>query len=167
MIQTFISIGSNIEREFHLRAAIAELKKLGSDFRLSQVFEAEPVGFQGPNFYNCVAAFDTHLPLDQLQRQLKQLELDYGRAPDAKKNQSRTLDLDILLYGDVQQSVSPVLPRTDLYKFAFALWPMVELAPELAIPGDTRTIRQLEQTLQFEQALWPVEFVVEESHESL
>jgi len=153
----YISLGSNIEREYHIQAAITELKKLGTGFRVSQIFEAEPVGFCGPNFYNCVAAIDTSLPLDRLQQILKQLELQYGREPDAKKNQSRTLDLDILLFGDVVQDATPVLPRPDLYKFAFVLLPMMELCPEQAVPGDGRTIAQLWHSFEYSQALWPVE----------
>lgn len=167
MIRTFISLGSNIEREYHIDAAMTELKKLGTHFCSSRTFEAEPVGFSGPNFYNCVVAFNTTLSLNVLQQTLKKLELNYGRAPGAKKNQSRTLDLDILLYGDVQQDLSPSLPRADLYKFAFALWPMAELAPELVIPGDGRTIAQLWKTFESTQALWPVDIVSEEYHESL
>ncbi|OLQ77497.1 2-amino-4-hydroxy-6-hydroxymethyldihydropteridine diphosphokinase [Photobacterium proteolyticum] len=157
MITAYISLGSNIDREYHIRAAITELKKLGTDFQVSQIFEAEPVGFCGPNFYNCVAAINTSLPLDRLQQILKQLELQYGRAPDARKNQSRTLDLDILLFGDVVQAEAPMLPRSDLYKFAFVLRPMMELCPDLVIPGDGRTIAQLWHSFEPSQALWPVE----------
>lgn len=157
MTIAYISLGSNIEREYHIQAAITELKKLGTSFRVSQIFEAEPVGFCGPNFYNCVAAIDTSLPLDRLQQTLKQLELQYGRAPDAQKNQSRTLDLDILLFGNVVQDATPVLPRPDLYKFAFVLLPMMELCPEQAVPGDGRTIAQLWHSFEHSQALWPVE----------
>lgn len=167
MIRTFISLGSNIEREYHIHAAMTELKKLGVHFEVSRIFEAEPVGFSGPNFYNCVVAFETSLSLSVLQQTLRQLELDYGRAPDAKKNQSRTLDLDILLYGDVQRHASPTLPRADIYKFAFVLWPMAEIAPEMKIPGDDRTVAQLWNEFGTEQALWPVDVVFEESHESL
>lgn len=157
MTTVYISLGSNIEREYHIQAAVTELKKLGTDFRVSQVFEAEPVGFSGPNFYNCVATLKTSLSLEALQQTLKQLELQYGRAPDAKKNQSRTLDLDILLFGDVVREGVPALPRADLYKFAFVLQPMMELCPERVIPGDGRTIAQLWQAFEHSQALWPVE----------
>ncbi|OZS45362.1 2-amino-4-hydroxy-6-hydroxymethyldihydropteridine diphosphokinase [Photobacterium sanguinicancri] len=167
MTRTFISIGSNIEREHHIHVAMTELKKLGVHFEVSRIFEAEPVGFSGPNFYNCVVALETSLSLSVLQQTLKQLELDYGRAPDAKKNQSRTLDLDILLYGNVQQNSLPTLPRADIYKFAFVLWPMAEIAPDMKIPGEDRTILQLWNEFGTEQALWPVDVIFEGSHESL
>lgn len=167
MTRIFISIGSNIEREHHIHVAMTELKKLGVHFEVSRIFEAEPVGFSGPNFYNCVVALETSLSLSVLQQTLKQLELDYGRAPDAKKNQSRTLDLDILLYGNVQQNSLPTLPRADIYKFAFVLWPMAEIAPDMKIPGEDRTILQLWNEFGTEQALWPVDVIFEGSHESL
>ncbi|WP_299019395.1 2-amino-4-hydroxy-6-hydroxymethyldihydropteridine diphosphokinase [uncultured Photobacterium sp.] len=159
MTTVYISIGSNIEREYHIHAAVAELKKLGAGIRVSKIFEAEPVGFSGPNFYNCVVEMETSLQLAVLQQTLKQVELTYGRAPDAQKNQSRTLDLDILLFGDVVQDNSPHLPRSDLYKFAFVLLPMVELCPERVIPGDGRTVSEIWQAFEHTQALWPVEKV--------
>lgn len=160
MTTVYISVGSNIEREYHIQAAVTELNKLGTEVRVSQIFEAEPVGFSGPNFYNCVVALTTPLSLPALQHTLKQLELQYGRAPDAQKNQSRTLDLDILLFGDVVQDKGPALPRSDLYKFAFVLLPMMELCPERVVPGDGRTIAQVWQDFEHSQALWPVEQLV-------
>ncbi|MGF1757924.1 2-amino-4-hydroxy-6-hydroxymethyldihydropteridine diphosphokinase [Photobacterium sagamiensis] len=163
MTIVYISLGSNIEREYHIQAAMTELRKLGTHYRASRTFEAEPVGFAGPNFFNCVVEIDTSLALDTLQQTLKKLELQYGRAPNAQKNQSRTLDLDILLFGEVLREAAPAVPRSDLYKFAFVLWPMAELCPDLAIPGDDRTIGQLWQVFEHSQALWPVELVTEDN----
>ncbi|MGF1700648.1 2-amino-4-hydroxy-6-hydroxymethyldihydropteridine diphosphokinase [Photobacterium makurazakiensis] len=157
MTTVYISVGSNIERDYHIQAAMNELALLGTSFQSSTLYEAEPVGFEGPNFYNCVVAFKTSLTLDTLQKTLKQLELNYGRSPQAQKNQSRTLDLDILLYGEQVQNIHPVLPRIDIYKFAFVLLPLMELCPDQAIPGDGRTVTELWQSFDRSQALWPVE----------
>ena len=157
MITTYISLGSNIEREYHIQAAITELAQLGSECRVSPLYEAEPVGFDGPNFYNCVVVIKTSLSLSILQQTLKQLELKYGRAPDARKNQDRTLDLDILLFGEEVRQSGPVLPRSDLFKFAFVLLPMMALSPDLVIPGDGRTVAQVWHGFEHSQALWPVE----------
>ncbi|GHA66042.1 2-amino-4-hydroxy-6-hydroxymethyldihydropteridine diphosphokinase [Photobacterium aphoticum] len=160
MITAYISVGSNIERDYHVRAAIAELRLLSEACSVSTIYEAEPVGFEGPNFYNGVIAINTSLSLVTLQATLKQLELQYGRSPSAKKNQSRTLDLDILLYGDCV-SDTPAIPRADIFKFAFVLRPLMELCPDRVIPGDGRTVRQVWQAFDREQALWPVEdFVI-------
>ncbi|MGF1725205.1 2-amino-4-hydroxy-6-hydroxymethyldihydropteridine diphosphokinase [Photobacterium nomapromontoriensis] len=161
MITVYISLGSNIERDYHIHAAIAELRQLGDDCQISPIFEAEPVGFDGPNFYNCVVALSTSLSLEQLQQTLKSLELQYGRSPTAVKHQSRTLDLDILLYGDEVREDAPVLPRSDIFKFAFVILPLMALCPDRTIPGDGRTVTQLWQEFDREQALWPVEgFVI-------
>lgn len=161
MTTVYISLGSNIERDYHLRQGLLELAALGQGMRVSTVYEAEAVGFDGPQFFNCVAAIETSLSLDSLLQVLKQIELKYGREPDAKKNQSRTLDLDVLLYGDEVREEYPVLPRSDIYKFAFVLQPLMELAPALVLPGDGRTVAQLWHLSSFEQALWPVDdFVV-------
>lgn len=162
MTTVYISLGSNIDRERYLQAGLAGLSQLSSGMTVSTIYEAEPVGFSGPNFFNCVAVIETSLSLDTLLQALKQLELQHGRSPGAVKNQSRTLDLDILLYGDTVRDTYPVLPRSDIYKFAFVLQPLMELCPHREIPGDGRTVTELWRASRFEQALWPVEhhFVV-------
>ena len=159
MITTYISVGSNIEREKHIVAALEELTQLGSRLRASRVFEAEPVGFEGSNFFNLVIELETSLSLPLLAKRLREIELKWGRKPDAKKNEDRTLDLDILLYGEQVSIDAPVLPRQDIYKFAFALWPMAELCPEKKIPGDGRTFSQLWHSFNHTQSLWPVELL--------
>ncbi|SMY17851.1 2-amino-4-hydroxy-6-hydroxymethyldihydropteridine diphosphokinase [Photobacterium aquimaris] len=157
MITAYISIGSNVEREHYLPAGVAAVAKLAMAWRMSRVFEAEPVGFEGDNFFNSVIEIKTSLSLVTLQQSLKEIERQLGRPDNAAKNQSRTIDLDILLYGDVINEASPTLPRSDLYKFAFVLWPMSELCPELVIPGQQQTIAQLWQQFSPQQSLWPVE----------
>ncbi|OBU25015.1 2-amino-4-hydroxy-6-hydroxymethyldihydropteridine diphosphokinase [Photobacterium aquimaris] len=157
MITAYISIGSNVEREHYLPAGVAAVAKLATAWRMSRVFEAEPVGFEGDNFFNSVIEIKTSLSLVTLQQSLKEIERQLGRPDNAAKNQSRTIDLDILLYGDVINEASPTLPRSDLYKFAFVLWPMSELCPELVIPGQQQTIAQLWQQFSPQQSLWPVE----------
>ena len=157
MITAYISIGSNIEREHYLPVGIAAVTQLATSWRMSRVFEAEPVGFDGDNFFNSVVEITTSLSLTVLQQSLKDIERQLGRPEAATKNQSRTIDLDILLYGDVISECSPTLPRSDLYKFAFVLWPMSELCPELVIPGQHYTIAELWQKFSPQQQLWPVE----------
>ncbi|WP_318461644.1 2-amino-4-hydroxy-6-hydroxymethyldihydropteridine diphosphokinase [Photobacterium leiognathi] len=160
MITAYISIGTNIEREYHLKAGLDAVKKLASQWRMSRVFEAEPVGFSGDNFFNAVIEIQTLLPLTVLQAQLKEIERQLGRPEHAVKNQSRTIDLDLLLYGDVVSTELPVLPRSDIYRFAFVLWPLSELSPELVIPKETQTLAQLWHNFSQQQELWPVEFVI-------
>ncbi|KAE8176472.1 2-amino-4-hydroxy-6-hydroxymethyldihydropteridine diphosphokinase [Photobacterium carnosum] len=157
MITAYISIGSNIDREYYLPAGVKAVAQLASSWRMSRVFEAEPVGFDGDNFFNSVIEIKTSLSLATLQLSLKNIERQLGRPENTQKNQSRTIDLDILLYGDVICECSPTIPRSDLYKFAFVLWPMNELCPELVIPGQQQTIAELWQHFSPQQSLWPVE----------
>jgi 7,8-dihydro-6-hydroxymethylpterin-pyrophosphokinase len=66
--QALVSIGSNIERDFHIEAAVHALRQLDPQCRFSRVFEAEPVGFEGPNFYNLIAELHTAQPLETFGR---------------------------------------------------------------------------------------------------
>ncbi|MUK62589.1 2-amino-4-hydroxy-6-hydroxymethyldihydropteridine diphosphokinase [Aliivibrio fischeri] len=155
MITTYIGIGSNIEPEKHVKAAIDELKLLGNIAQISTVYEAEPVGFSSNNFFNLVAELEVTCSLSELATQLRAIELKWGRLPDAQKNQDRTLDLDILLYGDVISNNDPKLPREDLFKFAFAILPLVELNPDLIVPGTKTTISEIWNHFTHSQSLKP------------
>ncbi|MDD1781683.1 2-amino-4-hydroxy-6-hydroxymethyldihydropteridine diphosphokinase [Enterovibrio sp. ZSDZ35] len=156
MTQVLVSVGSNIEREHHIREGIAALKELDQNCRISRIFEAEPVGFEGPNFYNLVVELHTDLSLKGIMDALRQIESRWGRERDAIKFRDRTLDIDLLTYGELSQSEGPTLPRKDVYKFAFTLWPLAELCPEQCIPGDTQTYKQAWEAFSEEQPLWPV-----------
>ena len=110
----YISLGSNIEREHHIRAGLDALHAEFGALRVSRVFESEAVGFQGHPFYNLVAAADTGLPLATVCQRLRAIEFAHGREPDARKFAPRTLDLDLLLYGDLVCETPVVLPRAEI-----------------------------------------------------
>ncbi len=154
--QVLVSVGSNIERERHIVEGIAALKELDVDCRCSRVFEAVPVGFEGPNFYNLVVELYTDLTLEGIVAALREIESRWGRERDAVKFRDRTLDIDLLTYGDRVQAEGPTLPRKDVYKFAFTLWPLAELCPDQGIPGDRQTYQQAWNAFSEEQPLWPV-----------
>ncbi|MGR6832423.1 2-amino-4-hydroxy-6-hydroxymethyldihydropteridine diphosphokinase [Aliivibrio wodanis] len=156
MITTYIGVGSNIAPEKHVKAAIDELKALGDVTNISTVYEAEPVGFSSNNFFNLVVELKVTHSLTELGARLREIEIKWGREPSAQKNQDRTLDLDILLYGDVVSESDPTLPREDLFKFAFAILPMVELNPDLIIPSTQRTISEIWAEFSYSQSLKPV-----------
>ncbi|MCG9785356.1 2-amino-4-hydroxy-6-hydroxymethyldihydropteridine diphosphokinase [Vibrio brasiliensis] len=156
MITAYIGIGSNIDRRKHIQAAIEELRALGQDVRISTIFECEAVGFESHAFYNLVVEMKTELSLTDFSRQLRDIELKWGRAADAGKFEPRTVDLDIILFGDQVSSVKPELPRSDIFKYAFVLQPLVELCPQLVVPQDGRTIEQIWQQSDFSVALEPV-----------
>ena len=134
MATIYISLGSNIEREHHIRAGLDALHRLYGPLQVSRVFESEAVGFAGNPFYNLVVAADTDHSLPHVARTLRELEFAHGRAVDAKKFAPRTLDLDLLLYDDLICDQPVNLPRAEIITNAFVLWPLAELAPERRHP---------------------------------
>ena len=159
MTRIYISLGSNIEREHHIRAGLDALHAEFGELQVSRVFESEAVGFNGRPFYNLVVGADTDLPLATLCQRLRAMEFAHGREPDAKKFAPRTLDLDLLLYGDLVCDVPVALPRGEILTNAFVLWPLAELAPSLRHPVDGRTLDELWQGYdKASQRLSPIPF---------
>lgn len=159
MTAVFLSLGSNIEREKHIRAAVAALKSMLTDCKLSSVYESEAVGFAGENFYNLIVQGEFSGDLATLTRQLKELEDAHGRDRQGPRFSARTLDIDIVLFGDwVGLHDGIQLPRAELYKNAFVLKPLAELAPVSVDPKSGKTFAQLWQELRIEQKLWIVPF---------
>ncbi len=160
MTRVYLSIGSNVERYRHVGMALDALQGWFGELDISPVYESEPVGFAGSNFLNLVVGFITELPLAALSRQLKQLELDCGREPEAPRFSPRTLDLDILTYGDAVGLVAGVeLPREDVLKNAFVLRPLADIAPQECHPVVCERYQKLWQDYATDQKLWPVDFV--------
>ncbi|OBT07379.1 2-amino-4-hydroxy-6-hydroxymethyldihydropteridine diphosphokinase [Vibrio sp. UCD-FRSSP16_10] len=145
MTQAYLGIGTNIDRDKYAKVAIIELQRFGRNLQVSTIYRCPASGFNGAEFYNFVIGLDTDLALADFSHQLRALELACGRPEDAKKQQDRTLDIDILLFGDVLSQHSPQLPRSDIVKFNFVLQPLYELCPELIVPGDGRSIEQIWQ----------------------
>ncbi|GEA50539.1 2-amino-4-hydroxy-6-hydroxymethyldihydropteridine diphosphokinase [Vibrio inusitatus NBRC 102082] len=143
MTQTYLGIGTNIERDKHARAAIIELQRLGVNLQVSTIYRCPAAGFDGAEFYNFVVGIDTDWALPELSRRLRAIEVAYGRPENAMKKQDRTLDIDILLFGEEISKQSLQLPRCDIFKFNFVLQPLYELCPDLVIPGDGRSVRQV------------------------
>ena len=142
LTRVFLGLGSNVQREAHLCAGLDALAGVLSDMRCSPVFESHAVGIKSGNFFNLVVVGDTELPLLELDRRLKFIEADNGRyAPDRK---GLPLDIDVLLFGEqVGNFNGLILPRAEILKNAFVLWPLAELAPTFRHPIDGRTIGEL------------------------
>lgn len=158
MAQIYISLGSNIDREFHIRAAIRELTSAFGCLTLSSVYESEAVGFQGDAFFNMVIAANTTLQVDAVVATFKQIEDRYGRVRDGIKYCGRNLDLDLLLYDDLCCDKPVELPRAEILQNAFVLWPLAEVAPLLRHPVNGQTFVQLWQAYDRDQRLWPIPF---------
>lgn len=159
MARIFISLGSNVDAAFHIRAGIAALRTQFGELVLSSVFESEAVGFDGSNFLNMVAVAETQLDIANVVAIFKQIERDHGRSAGSKKFSPRTLDLDLLLYDDVVCEAPAQLPRAEIMTNAFVLWPLSEVAPKLVHPIVKRSYQQLwDDYDKCSQRLWPVDF---------
>ncbi len=155
MAKVFVSVGSNLERERHIPQAIKELEEVFGPLTVSSVYESEAEGFEGPPFHNLVVAFDTDMTVEQVYEILKQIEHRHGRGPGSRKFASRTLDLDLILYGDLvledPKSGRQLLPRDDILRYAFVLEPLAEIAPRLRHPLLKKTYQELWQAFDRNQ----------------
>ena len=160
MAQVFLSLGSNIDRERHIRAALDALVQYFGELQVSRVFESEAVGFAGDNFYNLVVGMRTDLPVGQLALRLREIEDANGRVRSGPKFSARTLDIDILTYDNLVGEIDGVkLPRGEVKKNAFVLQPLAELAPQQLHPETGQSFAQMwAEYDKDKQKLWPVAF---------
>jgi 2-amino-4-hydroxy-6-hydroxymethyldihydropteridine diphosphokinase len=138
-VAAFIGIGSNLDEPVSkVRSALVELERLPATrvVRCSSLYRTAPVGYlEQPDFINAVARVDTTLDPHQLLAALLEIEKRHSRVRSVP-NAPRTLDLDILLYGDrtiAERGLSVPHPR--MHERAFVLIPLAEIAPEILIPG--------------------------------
>jgi 2-amino-4-hydroxy-6-hydroxymethyldihydropteridine diphosphokinase len=142
----YISIGSNIDKEIHIPASLQALKQCFGTLTISRVYESEAVGFAGEVFHNLVVGFDADLDVKAIAKQLRQIELDNGRTHDSQKFSARTLDLDLLLYGDLIINDGRLqIPRNEIERYAFVLEPLAEIAPTSIHPVSGINYRELWQ----------------------
>jgi 2-amino-4-hydroxy-6-hydroxymethyldihydropteridine diphosphokinase len=145
MAQVYISLGSNINREHYVEQGLNALATEFGQLTLSSLFESESIGFDGDPFYNMVIALATSKSIEQVVQLLRDIEFANGRTLDAKKFSPRTLDLDLLLFDDFILSTPAQIPRDEITKNAFVLWPLAEVAASLEQPREKLTYQQLWQ----------------------
>jgi len=144
MTDVFVAAGSNVNPVGNLRAALTALRQVYPTLRLSPAYRNSAVGFEGADFINLVVGFSTDDPVVRVREQLQKIEGACGRPPGAPKWAPRTMDLDILLYGQtVSDTPGLILPRPDLVRRPYVLKPMAELAPEVMHPTLQRSMREL------------------------
>ena len=139
MTTAFVGIGSNLEEPAkQVRAALDELDRLPHTrvVKRSSLYRSAPVGYTDqPDFVNAVAQLETGIPAERLLSELQDVEKRHGRERSFR-NAPRTLDLDVLLYGNlVLKSERLEIPHPRMHERAFVLEPLVEISPEAAIPG--------------------------------
>ena len=140
--KAFIGLGANLgDPESQVRRALAALAELPGTRLLaaSSLYRSAPVGvIAQPEFINAVAAAETTLTARALLEALLAAERRFGRRRDFP-GAPRTLDLDLLLYGDrVIAEPGLVVPHPRMHERAFVLAPLAEIAPDIAIPGKGR-----------------------------
>jgi 2-amino-4-hydroxy-6-hydroxymethyldihydropteridine diphosphokinase len=160
MKKVYLGLGSNIERERHITAGLDALNCLLNGLKASRIYESKSIGFDGSNFYNLVVSGYTDLSVSVLTEQLKTIEDDNGRKRNGPKFSPRTLDIDILLYGNFIGSESGIiLPRDEIIKNAFVLLPLAEIAPQEKHPVLNKTFEELWDAYdKNSQSLWPIDF---------
>lgn len=178
MVDIFIGIGSNIDPLKNVAKALELLRLKFPSIIFSRLFESEAVGFEGDKFINLVAKFEVKdlnsnrsstsdlvanysSPVEWvsfLVAQLKEIENQLGRQREDKKFSARNIDIDILLFGDLQVDKPVELPRGEILENAYVLWPLSELAPDLVHPGSHKNYAEYWQKFDKSlQVLEPVE----------
>jgi 2-amino-4-hydroxy-6-hydroxymethyldihydropteridine diphosphokinase len=143
-VDVYVAAGSNVEPEKHLARACAQIAQSWPDARFSNAYRNVAVGFDGPDFINLVCGFSTAEPIGAVIARLRAIETLCGRPRFAPKWASRTMDLDVLLFGDrVEKTTEYTLPRPDLLKRPYMLGPMAEIAPDVVHPTEGKKMGEL------------------------
>ena len=159
MPRVWLSLGSNVDRTRNTQSA---LKVLGEEFGpliVSPVYESKAVGFEGDAFYNLVVGIDTDLSAESLMVRFRDIESDHGRVRGNARFSSRTLDIDLLTYGDCSLKQGKLeLPRDEILRYAFVLLPLSGVAGDEVHPLTGKCYRDLwdEFDKKKEQPLWQV-----------
>ena len=154
-----LSIGSNIDAESNIRAALDALNLEFENIRSSTTYESQAVGFDGDNFLNLVVLADTNKGLEDVTVFLKRLEDLLGRDRQQVRFSGRTMDIDILLYGNESGMFCGIeLPRPEVTENAYVLKPLSELLPDVVHPATGMSYLKLWQDYdKSKQQLWAVE----------
>ncbi len=148
MVQCYVSVGSNIDKATNINAGLCSLRDAFGELNVSPIYETAAIGFDGDDFYNLVVGFESNLPAFDVAQQLRELEFFHGRFPNSQKFSPRSLDLDLLLYGDaIINDENLKLPRVDIENYIFVLQPLADLAPNLNHPIQQKTYRKMLELL--------------------
>lgn len=161
MTQVFLGLGSNLQREKNIRAGLAALENLLGELIISPIYESESVGFKGSHFYNLVVSAHTDLSIAQLSEALKKIEDENGRLRTGPKYSPRTLDIDVLTYGNfVGVEAGIELPRAEITQNAFVLLPLSEIAPYELHPQLQKNYADLWASYdKNSQSLWEIQLI--------
>lgn len=140
LIIAYIGLGSNLanpaEQIKSARAAIAAIAEV-EELAFSSLYHSSPMGPQDqPDYVNAVMCIATDLPPMDLLHRLQGIENDQGRVRKGERWGARTLDLDLLIYGDQKIEMPDlIVPHVGIAERSFVLYPLYEIAPQLVVPG--------------------------------
>ncbi|MEM7406619.1 MAG: 2-amino-4-hydroxy-6-hydroxymethyldihydropteridine diphosphokinase [Pseudomonadota bacterium] len=155
MAIVYVSVGSNLDREHSIHGGMRQLNARFGALVVSPVYESAAHGFSGPAFLNLVVGFDTALGVGAVDAALDEVERDCGRSQASRGFNSRTLDLDLLLHGDLVGNVDGVeLPRDEIDRYAFVLRPLADVAGNQLHP--VRFARYADLWDAFDQSAQPL-----------
>ena len=159
MTLVYIAIGSNLASPLEqVNAAVNALADIPESrvIRVSSFYRTPPLGPQDqPDYLNVAVALETALTAEALLNHTQRIELQQGRTRKAERWGPRTLDLDIMLFGDeVITSPRLTVPHYDMKNRGFMLWPLFEIAPELRFPDGTALRAVLANLGAEKPALW-------------
>lgn len=152
MTAVYLGLGSNIEPQRNIELGLIKLRECFQVQTVSPWYHSKAQGFDGPDFINLVVELEYNGELIELAQAVKEIEFEFGREAEAAKFASRTIDIDILLFGDAVGELSGIqLPRTDIYQYAYVLKPLLDIFP---LGKDPKTGRLLTEFLPQVQQQW-------------
>ena len=158
MATVYVGLGSNIDPELNLHLGIRALRQRYGELELSAVYRSKAVGFEGEDFLNLVARFESNESPVSICEEIELIHNLTGRDRDSGKWESRPLDIDLLLYNDLVIDEPPVrVPRKDVLEYSFVLRPLAELSPDLVHPVTGKTM--LKHWQEFDAASHPLDVV--------
>jgi len=158
MATVFVGLGSNIDPENNLHIGVSALRERYGELHLSAVYSSKAIGFEGDDFLNLVAEFQSDESPQAVCGQIELIHNLAGRDRESGKWESRPLDIDLLLYNDLVLDERPVrVPRKDVLEYSFVLRPLAEIAPDRVHPVTGKTM--LEHWQEFDAASHPLDVV--------
>ncbi|MFO7763330.1 MAG: 2-amino-4-hydroxy-6-hydroxymethyldihydropteridine diphosphokinase [Wenzhouxiangellaceae bacterium] len=156
--QVYLGLGSNVDARNKLAAGLEALRARFGDVECSPVYRSEAVGFDGDDFLNACCRIRTDLEPETLKAWLTELEDRHGRKRDLPRFADRTLDIDVLLFGErTGRFGNLVLPRGEILKYAHVLKPLADLAPDLEHPVTGKTFAEHWREFEGNRALQQVD----------
>ena len=142
--EVFLSLGSNIDPVENLQYACEELKKTFGNIQISSAYRNKPIGFEGNDFLNMVVKVKSTFNPNEILNYLRGLEVATGRDTGTGVFDSRTLDIDMILYNDLVRPEKPFkIPRQDIELYSFVLCPLAEINPDGVHPIIGKTFKDL------------------------